>query len=257
MRFTTGTTLLIVLATVFLGGIALLALAGDAEARRELPAQLAVWATIAAIFFAGWWFRVRPRRDLHRAEAKTLRLTSAPGDALGFLDRPFLLGHVLASVRDVESTSWGTWRGRDVAVVEYWFARSSDPSRDDYEYFTCVLVGAPLPWPRLAVLPERVEHRVVDAIEGRDVDLELEAFNRTFEVRAEDRRFATVLLDARMMEWLLSLPAGSGFEIMDGTLLFHVPRRLDRNIGGALEATQSFLERVPPVVASLYGAPAS
>ena len=253
MRFSTGKTLLIVLAAIFLGGMVVLAVGGDSEARRELPAQFAAWGTVALVLFAGWWFRVRPRRELHRAEAQALRLTSAPGDAMGFLDRPFLLAHVPASVRDVESTSWGTWRGRDVAVVEYWFARSSDPSRQDHEYYTCVLVPAPAEWPRLAVLPERLESRVLDAVASRDVQLELEAFNRTFEVRAEDRRFASALLDARMMDWLLSLPAGSGFEIRDRTLLFHVPRRLDSNIGGALETTQSFLDRVPSVVSSLYG----
>jgi len=183
-------------------------------------------------------------------------LTSAPGDALGFLDRPFLLAHVPASVRDVENTSWGTWMGRDVAVVEYWFARTSDPSPDDDEYFTCVLVPCPIEWPLLAVLPERLEHRVLDGVTSVDVELELESFNRAFAVRTENRRFATALLDARMMEWLLGLPAGSGFEVRSGTLLFHVPRTVARNIEGALETTRSFLERVPPVVASLYGTPA-
>jgi len=53
----TSRTILLWLAVVFLGGIAVLAVTGDAEARRELPAQLAAWTTIAAISFAGWWFR--------------------------------------------------------------------------------------------------------------------------------------------------------------------------------------------------------
>ena len=41
MRVRTSRTILIWLAVVFLGGMLLLALAGDAEARRELPAQVA------------------------------------------------------------------------------------------------------------------------------------------------------------------------------------------------------------------------
>jgi hypothetical protein len=107
VRVRTSRTILLWLAVVFLGGMLLLALAGDAEARRELPAQVVAWGTIGLVLFAGWWFKVRPRRDLHQDQARRLGLRSAPGDPLGYLDRPFaLLGHA-AGAKDVENTSWG------------------------------------------------------------------------------------------------------------------------------------------------------
>ncbi|HET9250270.1 MAG TPA: hypothetical protein VFP13_10090, partial [Actinomycetota bacterium] len=84
MKVGTSRIVLLVLGTVFLGGMVLLALTGNAEARRELPAQTAAWATIGLIVFAGWWFKVRPRRELHQEQARWLGLRSAPGDPLGY-----------------------------------------------------------------------------------------------------------------------------------------------------------------------------
>jgi hypothetical protein len=252
VRAGTARKVLVVIGAVFLGSLLLLALAGDEDARRELPAQVAAWGTIAALFFAGWWFKVRPRRDLHRDEARTLGFTSATGDPLGFLDRGFRFLRLSASVREIENTSWGTWRGMDVAVFDYWFARSGDPSRDDYEYYTCVVAPAERSWPGLAVFPERLEHRLAGVVGQGDLDLELEAFNRAFAVRTDDRRFASALLDARMMQWLLDLPRGSGFEIAADSLLFHTPRRVDRDLEHILETLATFRDRIPPVVRSLY-----
>ena len=51
---------------------------------------------------------------------------------------------------------------------------------------------------------------VRDAVGLGDQDLESERFNRAFDVRASDRRFASALLDARMMEWLLAPGARGG-----------------------------------------------
>jgi hypothetical protein len=253
VKVRTSRTILLWLAVVFLGGIVALALAGDAEARRELPAQLAAWATIAAIFFAGWWFRVRPRRDLHRAEASGLRLKTAPGDPLGMLDRGFVLLGDLATAKDVENTSWGTWHGLDLVVFDYWFARSSDPSIDDRRPFTCATTSVPDAWPDLAIVPRDAFGTIARALGLRGVEFELERFNRAFEVRSMDPRFASALIDASTIEWLLALPSGTGFEIHGSTLLAMSPRPPFDDLTFALEAMRAFLERIPPVVASLYG----
>jgi hypothetical protein len=253
MRVRTSRTILLWLAVIFLGGMLLLAVTGDAEARRELPAQVAAWSTIGLIVFAGWWFRVRPRRELHQDEARSLGLRSAPGDPLGYFERPFaLLGHA-ATARDIENTSWGTWRGMDVVVIDYWFARSSDPSRNDYRYYTCAATPVSPAWPNLSIVPEDVGSRIAAAAGRRDVDFELESFNRAFQVRSDDPRFAHALVDARMIEWLQALPPDTGFEISDGTLLCRTPRRPDRDVTWALETMADFLERVPPVIDSLFG----
>ena len=253
MKVRTSRTILLWLAVVFLGGIVVLALAGDRQARSELPAQLAAWVTIAAIFFAGWWFRVRPRRDLHRAEASGLRLTTAPGDPLGMLDRGFVLLGDMSTAKDVENTSWGTWHGLDVVVFDYWFARSSDPSIDDRRLFTCAATSVPDAWPDLAIVPRDAFGTIAHALGLRGVEFELERFNRAFEVRSMEPRFAGALIDASMIDWLLALPSGTGFEIHGSTMLAISPQPTFDGLAFALETMLAFRERIPPVVASLYG----
>jgi hypothetical protein len=253
VRVRTSRTILLWLAVVFLGGMLLLALAGDAEAKRELPAQVAAWCFIGLLFSVGWWFKVKPRRDLHQYQASSLGLRSTPGDPNRYFERSFaLLGHA-ATVKDIENTSWGTWRGMEVVVIDYWFARSSDPSRSDYRYFTCAVTPVPAGWPNLSIVPEGFGSRLATSMGGRDIEFELESFNRAFEVRSGDPRFAHALIDARMMRWLLELPRDTGFEILDGTLMCRTPRRLDRDVTWALETMATFLDRVPPVIDSLFG----
>jgi hypothetical protein len=253
VRVRTSRTILLWLAVVFLGGMLLLAVAGDAEARRELPAQVAAWSTIGLILFAGWWFKVRPRRELHQDQARSLGLRFAPGDPLGYFERPFaLLGHA-ANAKDIENSSWGTWRAMEVVVIDYWFARSSDPSRSDYRYYTCAATPVPSAWPNISIVPEDLGSRFGTAVGRRDIEFEFESFNRAFQVRSDDPRFAHALVDALMIAWLQELPPDTGFEILDGTLLCRTPRRLDRDVTWALETMASFLERVPPVIESLFG----
>ena len=253
MKVRTSRAILLSLGLVFLGGMVVLALAGDASARRALPAQFATWAFIGLLFFLGWWFKVRPRRELHQGEAHSLGLRSAPGDALGYFERPFaLLGHA-ATAKDIENTSWGTWRGMEVVVLDYWFARSSDPSKSDYRYFTCAATPVSVGWPNLSILPEGIGSKLTTSLGGRDIGFELERFDRAFEVRSDDPRFAHALVDARMMSWLLELPSDTGFEILDGVLLSRTPRRPDRDLTWALETMVSFRDRVPPVIESLFG----
>jgi hypothetical protein len=253
VRVRTSRTILLWLVVVFLGGMLLLALAGDAEARRELPAQVAAWTTIGLILFAGWWFKVKPRRELHQEQARWLNLRSAPGDPLGYFKRPFaLLGHA-ATAKDIENTSCGTWHSMEVVVIDYWFARSSDPSRSDYRYYTCAATPVPSAWPNLSIVPENLGSRLATSAGRRDIEFELESFNRAFQVRSDDPRFARALVDARMIAWLQELPQETGFEILDGTLLCRTPRRLDGDVSWALETMATFLERVPPVIGSLFG----
>lgn len=253
MKVGTSRTVLIVLAVVFLGGMLILALSGDESARRELPAQVVAWGTLGALVFAVYWFRVRPRRELHQDEARRLRLQSAPGDPLRFFDRGFaLLAHV-GGGKDIENTSWGTWRGMDVVVIDYWFAPSSaDDTQSETRAYTCAATTVPAEWPNLSIVPGGLGAALVGAVH-RDIEFEVESFNRAFEVRSTDRRFAHALIDARMIGWLEGLQPDTGFELLGGTLLCRTPRPPDRDLTWALETMAEFLGRVPPVIRSLFG----
>jgi hypothetical protein len=102
----------------------------------------------------------------------------------------------------------------------------------------------------LSVVPEGLAARLRSTFALPDVELESEEFNRRFEVRSSDRRFAGALLDARMMRWLLDEPAGPGFEVVDARLMVFRPRAttsLD-DVARALELSDAFAERIPRVV---------
>jgi hypothetical protein len=71
-------------------------------------------------------------------------------------------------------------------------------------------------------------------------------------VRTTDRRFASALVDARMVQWLLASPSRTGFEILDGSRLCHVDRGTGSDVMASLETLQGFLERIPSAVASMY-----
>ena len=54
-------------------------------------------------------------------------------------------------------------------------------------------------WSDLTVVPERLVSRLRDAIGVPQINMELEEFNRAFQIRAGDARFASAFVDARMM----------------------------------------------------------
>lgn len=63
-----------------------------------------------------------------------------------------------------------------------------------------------------------------NAVGLRDVEFELETFNRFAEIRADDRRFASAAVDQRMMRWLLEPGPAHGFQLHRGWLLAWMPR---------------------------------
>lgn len=118
----------------------------------------------------------------------------------------------------------------------------------------------------LAVVPAEAGAALKDAAGLGGPDTESERFNRAFEVRASDRRFASAMLDARMMQWLLVRllvqAPGVGFEILGGRLMVFEPRMRSSvdDVVRVLERYDALLEHVPRVVrpqVSDHVAPAS
>jgi hypothetical protein len=224
---------------------------GDPGARDVLGGALALGLTVGVLGWLSYRYRVEPRRESFDAQARELGLRPEAGDPLGLLNVPFALFRWAASVREIENTARGTRGGSDVIVADYWFARSSDPSSDDYERYTCVLTPVTSGWADLAVVPERLASRI-RSWAVPDILTESDAFNRRFEVRSADRRFALAFLDQRLMEWLLAQPLGVGLEILDGRLLTFRPRVTTSvdDVRRTLEAFDALLERIPRVVGS-------
>jgi hypothetical protein len=251
VKASTAARILIGIGGFLLVGTLLVVAKGDPRAG-DLARQVVFLIAIGGgIFWLGYRFRVQPRRASFDDQADALSFHAERGDPLHLLERPFAVFRWIGSVRAIENTATGTHRGRATTIADYWFAPTGAARYDDYERYTCVLVDADDGWSDLCVVPERLSSRALAAVGVRDQELESEAFNRAYHVRAADPRFASAFVDARMMAWLLGLH-GVGFEILDGRLLLFRRRAttsLD-DLSATLALVDAFRERVPRVVST-------
>ena len=254
MRPATALRIAVGVGVVWSATVLLLLATGDPDAPGLLKQLLAVSITVVGIAWAGYRYRILPRRGSFESQARDAGLQAQAGDPLGLLQMPFAMFRRSASARDLENTAWGLRNDRETVVADYWLAPSSDTTRDDYERFVCVIDLARPEWPNVSVVPTGLASILKGAVGLDDVDLESDRFDRVFDVRTTDRRFASALLDARMMEWLLLQPPGVGFEVVGGKLMVFGPRprtSID-DLPRALRRFDGFLDQVPPVVSSLY-----
>ena len=106
--------------------------------------------------------------------------------------------------------------------------------------------------PRLAVTAEGILTTLADLAFMPDQDLELEAFNRAFEVRADDRKFASDLLDPRMVGFLVERAAGCIVETVGNRILVARPASEPPDMEALLLLAVGVAERVPSAVRALY-----
>jgi hypothetical protein len=241
MRYSTG---LKVLAGIFAVGLLMLVAGRQWREAREL---LAGALFVGAIFAIGL-LRVRPRRGAFEGEARRLGLRFSARDPFDLLDEPFaLMRWSQRSYGKLDNVVWGTWHGLQVRAFEYEFS----VSEDDRRMLSCAMVAIPGGWPTLVIRPESFVTRVAD-VAVPDIAFESEAFNRAFAVRGKDRRFANAFVDARMMEWLLSLEPRLGFEIEGPWLLGYRDRVQPWELEGVLATIETLLDSIPRAVASMY-----
>ena len=253
MNASTMQRILIGIGVFLAGGTLLMFLTGDRQAG-ELTGQLLVVAiTVGGLLWLVYRYRVLPRRESFRGQASEQALRAQPGDPLGLLELPFTLFRWVGSVRQIENTATGIHGGREIVVADYWFAPSGSTEYDDYERYTCVMTATPPDWSDLVVVPERFCSRLRDTIASDQLGTESEAFNRTFDFRGADRMFASAFVDARMMQWLLDQPPGTGIEVLDGRLMVFRPRALSSldDLARVIQVFDAFLEHVPRVVRAM------
>jgi hypothetical protein len=86
------------------------------------------------------------------------------------------------------------------------------------------------------------------------VRFELERFNRSMSVYATDPYFASAVIDARVIEWLVTTSTVPTIEISDRWVVVWSIRRWNRTLEPPtlLEALRAFDDRIPRVVGSLF-----
>jgi hypothetical protein len=152
--------------------------------------------------------------------------------------------------RGTENAVWSD-AVEGVRVFDYWFTEQRDEGQVTTR-LTCALAELPFGVPRLQVEPRDALDALSDAVDLDRIELELEAFNRRFEVRAADRRAAMAFLDQRMMEALLGLPEGVTLAVNEDRLLLHAPTLPAAQVLLLFDVACRIRDHVPTVVASLY-----
>jgi hypothetical protein len=200
------------------------------------------------------YLKQRRRQELGRM-AQQLGLAFSPVDELGCVNLPFRL-LALGDGRGVENVMWGTWQGMPVREFDYWYYDETTDAQGrrsrSYHRFSCAVTEIEAACSPVAISRENLLTRLADAIGLDDLEFELEGFNRAFDVRAKDRRFAVALIDQRMMRFLLGTDPAFGFEVCARWLLCYSRRRRPTELVPLLGTLKGFRDHVPRVVYDLY-----
>jgi hypothetical protein len=146
--------------------------------------------------------------------------------------------------------------GRSFRAFDYWYYeetqdRSSGTSKT-YHRFSCAMAYIGSSFPDLTVMKEGLLAKAMSAAAGGDIDFESEEFNRMFAVQCDDRRFASALIDPRMIDVLLSTKGELTFSFRGRWLLIwrkQVPAKL---LPGLLAVAERVVATIPKVVWDLY-----
>jgi hypothetical protein len=223
------------------------------------PALIFVFVAIAVVFGIYWSYQQKKKRraDLETF-AKQYQLQYSQTDPYGLLGgTPFHLFRE-GDGRGIENVMSGAWQGLPVREADYWYYTESTDSKGNrtksYHYFSVCLaeMGASVPY--VSVSKENVFTRLADHVGLRDIDFESEQFNREFNVKSPEPEFAFKLIDARMIQWLLTTGGSFGFELDGATLLAYCKRRKPTELVPLMGTAKAFHDHVPRLVWSEYGA---
>ena len=198
----------------------------------------------------------RKRRRELAGMARQLELSFSEVDTQGCGALPFVLLRK-GDGRGTENVMSGVWQDVPLREFDHWYYEESTDSKGHrtktYYRFSCAVVEIEATCSALTIDREGFFTRLADAIGLDDITFELEEFNQAFNVKSKDRRFASDLLDQRMMRFLLGTDRAFEFEIAGRWLLCFSKRRRPTELIPLLGTLKGFLEHVPPVVFSLYG----
>lgn len=233
-------------------------------------AMLVVFMAMGLASIAAWKRHGDRMAELPKV-ARQAGLSYSEGDAFDSARVAFALFQ-LGDGHEVSNTMWGT--APDGAAVRafdfayYTESRQDRPmslgllSGDDdaevtrpvrhYRYFTCALAEVPAVWPNLRIIPLKGMTRLVNAIDGADIEFESGEFNRMFRVTCEDERFAHTFIDAQMIELLVSTQGEFEIEVRGRWILIAGKQQPPRGFPGMINLHNALRSVIPPLVWQTY-----
>lgn len=114
---------------------------------------------------------------------------------------------------------------------------------------------APLPInaPRLVVGRENLVSKIFATATRIDLDVESEMFNRSYHVIGEDRDFAREVLDAQMIDFMVSTEGKITFEFFGHWLLLHTEQIEPELLPGLARLADEVRQVVPALVIQKWG----
>jgi hypothetical protein len=158
---------------------------------------VAVVVLVGGGLFLHFYLKAK-RREAFGAFAMRHGLEYSAHDQFGLLGWPFSLfkrGHG----RGIENVLWGNWQSQPIQAFDYWYYTETTDSEGNtsrsYSHFSCVLVEIAASFPHLEIAREGLFTRLADYVGLEDIEFESPEFNRRYNVKAQDRKFAYELLD--------------------------------------------------------------
>ena len=214
-----------------------------------------VVAGAAAVSF----YLKQKRRDELAVFASQQGLRYSPEDTVGLIDPSFRLFQQ-GDGRGSENVLWGSWQGLPLLEGDYWYYTESTDAQGHrsrtYHHFsvTEIQLEQDVFLPYVSITHENLLTVIGDHLGFRDIDFESEDFNRLFNVRSQDREFAFKLIDARMMQWLLSTGGQFGFEIAGNKVLLYCHRLAPTALIPIIGSAKAFHDHIPRLVWTEYAA---
>lgn len=231
-------------------------------------------ALVAAVLVYGL-FSAQRRRDALRALAKELGLSFSEADPLsgnsegqgllagifGFGGRPGIperfasFGALSAGhARKGYNVLHGSRGGRMIMAFDYRYTTGSGKNRHTH-HLSAVVLSVEGRFPELVIRPENLLDKLAAIVGMDDIDFESHEFSRRFCVKSRDRKLAYDIVDARMMDYLLSGPGWSleldGPDLMICNSVVFSPQ----DFRAAIAFAEGFLERIPGFVWKDRGGP--
>jgi hypothetical protein len=220
-----------------------------------------VVVVVAALVGLGIWYsyrRKKLRRQALAGFATQYGLQYSQADPYGIIGYPFRL-FSRGDGRGCENVLSGEWQGIPIQEADFWYYDESTDSEGrqtkSYHYFSVVVADLGLEVPWVSVAKENLLTRLADHVGLHDVEFESEDFNREFNVKTKDREFCFKLIDARMMQWLLSTGGSFGFEIVGPWLLVYCKRLPPTGLIPLVGTAKAFGDHVPTLVRTEYPGP--
>lgn len=197
--------------------------------------------------WAAWQWEVKHREALTAlATARGWSFTERDDDVLaGFGGAPFGTG----SRRRARNVLRGRHGDRDMVAFDFSYQTSrsnANGSRSSQTHrFTVCALTLPARVPELELTGENALTRIGGALGMADLELESEAFNRRYVVRAADARFAYDVLHSRTIQALLDRPTTDVRMSGDAVVSWDSGRQTPEHLLATLDHLALLVDGVP------------